>query len=54
MIASGIAWALHDRYRVSWSILIPAMLILLGVLMLVARNPRIPVKRGEPASTNRR
>jgi hypothetical protein len=49
MIASGIAWALHDRYRVSWSILIPSMLILLGVLMLVARSSRIPVKRGDPA-----
>jgi hypothetical protein len=50
MIASGLAWALHDRYRVSWSVLIPALLILLGALMLVARSPRIPVRRGGPAS----
>jgi hypothetical protein len=50
MIASGLVWALHDRYRVSWSVLVPALLILLGALMLVARSPRIPVKRGGPAS----
>jgi hypothetical protein len=31
-------------------VLVPALLILLGVLMLVARSPRIPVKRGGPAS----
>ncbi|MBK7792786.1 MAG: hypothetical protein IPJ62_09885 [Betaproteobacteria bacterium] len=49
MIASGLAWMLHDRYRVSWSILIPSLLILLGVLMLAARSPRIPVKRGASA-----
>jgi hypothetical protein len=42
LIAAGIAWALHDRWRVSWFALVPALLILLGVLMLVARNPRIP------------
>ena len=46
MIASGIAWAIHDRYRASWALLIPAMLVILGVLMLLARSPRIPVKRG--------
>jgi hypothetical protein len=45
MIASGVAWALHDRYRVSWAILIPSMLVLLGILMLLARNPQIPVTR---------
>ena len=42
LIAAGIAWALHDRWRVSWFALVPALLILLGVLMLVARHPRIP------------
>jgi hypothetical protein len=45
MIASGIAWLLHDRYRFSWAVLIPSMLICLGVLMLVARSPKIPVRR---------
>jgi hypothetical protein len=42
LIAAGIAWALHDRWRVSWFALVPALLILLGVLMLVARHPAIP------------
>lgn len=51
MIASGIAWALHDRYRISWSILIPSMLIVLGVLMLIARSPRIPVRRGQVSAS---
>ena len=45
LIAMGGAWALNDRYRVSWSLLIPAMLVLLGVLMLIARNPSIPDKQ---------
>jgi hypothetical protein len=42
LIAAGIAWVLHDRWRVSWFALVPALLILLGVLMLVARHPSIP------------
>ena len=46
LIAIGIAWALHDQYRVSWSVMIPVILILLGVLMLVARSPRIPERPG--------
>lgn len=50
MIASGAAWTLHDRYRISWSVLIPAMLIILGILMLVARSNRIPVRRGDPSA----
>ena len=45
MIGCGIAWAVHDRTRTSWSVLIPALLILLGVVMLIARDPRIPVRR---------
>ncbi len=45
LIAAGIAWALHDRWRVSWFVLLPALLILTGVLMLVARNPGIPEAR---------
>ena len=46
LIAMGAAWALNDRYRVSWSLIIPILLVLLGVLMLVARRPSIPDKRG--------
>jgi hypothetical protein len=42
LIGAGIAWALHDRWRVSWFALVPALLILLGVFMLVARHPGIP------------
>jgi hypothetical protein len=45
LIASGIAWALHDRWRVTWTVLIPTLLIVLGVLMLIARRPSIPERR---------
>ena len=45
LIAMGAAWWLNDRYRLSWSLIIPALLVLLGVLMLIARNPAIPDKR---------
>ena len=45
LIAMGGAWALNDRYRVTWSLLIPALLVLLGVLMLIARSAAIPDKR---------
>ena len=45
LIAVGVAWALHDQYRVSWSVMIPSILILLGVLMLIARSPQVPDKR---------
>jgi uncharacterized membrane protein YhhN len=45
LIASGISWALHDRGRVSWTALVPALLIVLGVLMLFARRPNIPERR---------
>jgi len=49
LIAMGGAWALNDRYRASWSLLIPALLVLLGVLMLIARSAAIPDK-GRPGS----
>jgi hypothetical protein len=45
LIGVGIAWALHERYRIQWSVLIPALLVWLGVLMLVARRPGIPDRR---------
>jgi hypothetical protein len=50
LIASGLAWALHERWRVTWVVLIPTLLILLGVLMLIARRPDIPergARRGQ-------
>jgi hypothetical protein len=45
LIASGIAWALHDRWHVTWFVLFPMLLVLLGVLMLIARRPDIPKRR---------
>ncbi len=45
LIASGVAWALHDRRHVTWFVLIPTLLIVLGVLMLIARRPSIPERR---------
>lgn len=42
MIAAGVAWLVHDRFRASWMVLLPSLLIVLGVLMLVARLPQIP------------
>jgi hypothetical protein len=45
----GAIW-LHDNYRMRWWLLISLLLILLGVLMLIARDPRIPERRtGEPS-----
>lgn len=45
LIGAGIAWALHERYRVHWQVLIPCLLVLLGVLMLLARHRRFPERR---------
>ena len=39
LIAMGVAWWLNDRYRTQLVADHPALLVLLGVLMLVARNP---------------
>jgi hypothetical protein len=49
LIASGIAWLLHDRWRVTWFVLLPTLLILLGALMLIARRPNIPPRRARRA-----
>ena len=49
LIAVGVAWWLRDRYHVSWLVLMPSLLVLLGVLMLVARHPAIPEKRAAAA-----
>lgn len=48
LIAVGIAWWLHDQYRMRWTLLVSALLIVIGLLMLVARHPRIPERRGNP------
>lgn len=45
LIAIGIAWIVHDRYRTSYGVIVPAMLVILGALMLVARSPSIPERR---------
>lgn len=50
MIAAGAAWALHDHNRLTWTVLIPLLLILLGVLMLIARSPAIPALRTKPGT----
>jgi hypothetical protein len=47
LIAVGIAWWLHDQYRMRWTLLVSALLIVIGMLMLIARHPRIPEKRGD-------
>ena len=47
LIAVGIAWFLHDRYGTTWRLIIPVMLVFLGALMLVARNPRVPERRSD-------
>lgn len=45
MIAAGLAWWAHELQRVSWRALVPALLVVLGVLMLVARSERVPERR---------
>ena len=45
LIAIGIAWVIHDRYRTSYALIVPSMLVILGLLMLVARSPSIPERR---------
>jgi hypothetical protein len=55
LIGVGVAWAMHERYRISWGVLIPLLLVWLGVLMLVSRHPRCPDRRIRvpPAETPR-
>jgi len=45
LIGVGASVWLHDVYRLRWWLLVSVLLIVLGVLMLVARNPRIPEHR---------
>jgi hypothetical protein len=49
LMATGGAWALHEFQRVEWKYLIPTLLVVLGALMLVARNPGIPERKGQKA-----
>jgi len=49
LIATGAAWALHEWQRVDWKYLIPGLLVVLGSLMLVARNPGIPERKPRDA-----
>ena len=49
LMATGGAWALHEFQRVEWKYLIPTLLVVLGALMLVARNPGIPEGKGQKA-----
>ena len=46
LIAIGVAWLAHDRYGTHWRLIVPVMLVLLGGLMLIARSPRVPERRG--------
>lgn len=45
LIAIGIAWWVHDQQQVRLRLLVPVLLIVIGLLMLVARSPRIPERR---------
>ena len=45
LVGVGIAWGVHERYRVTWSVLIPALLVWLGLLMLASRSDRIHERR---------
>jgi uncharacterized protein YaaW (UPF0174 family) len=45
LIGIGIAWWAHEFRGASWRVLVPAVLVLAGVLMLVARRPGIPERR---------
>ena len=45
LVAIGIVWFMHDRYGTTWRLIVPVMLVVLGVLMLVARSPRVPERR---------
>jgi hypothetical protein len=46
LVAIGVVWFMHDRYGTSWRLIVPVMLVVLGALMLIARSPRVPDRRG--------
>lgn len=45
LIAIGIAWLLHFHFGFRWRLLAPALCIVAGVLMLIARSDAIPESR---------
>ncbi|HEY6895444.1 MAG TPA: hypothetical protein VLG08_01750 [Casimicrobiaceae bacterium] len=45
LVAIGIAWFVHDRYAMSWRVIVPVMLVVLGALMLIARSRGVPERR---------
>lgn len=45
LVGIGLGWLAHDRYDISWRLIVPVMLVLLGALMLIARSPRVPDRR---------
>jgi len=47
LIGAGIAWMLRMLFGLRWHVLLPVLMILAGVLLLVARLPEIPERRGE-------
>jgi hypothetical protein len=49
LIAAGVAWWAHEFRSVSWRVLVPALLVALGALMLIARRPNIPDRRARKA-----
>jgi hypothetical protein len=50
LMAVGASIWLHDAYRLRWWLLISVLLIVLGLLMLIARDPRIPEHRSPTGS----
>jgi hypothetical protein len=50
LIAVGGSVWLHDLYRLRWWLLVSILLIVLGVLMLVARDARVPERRSPPST----
>ena len=51
LIGVGIAWILHEFYWVTWQVLVPALLVWLGLLMLVARSARFSERRAKAPPT---
>ena len=45
LITLGVAWLLHFQYWIQWRFLAPAICIVAGLLMLVARANAIPEAR---------
>lgn len=52
LIALGITWLLHFHYGVRWRFLVPALFIVAGLLMLIARFRAIPEKRPDTPADN--